>query len=335
MIINRLSELYNKLIGFPQDHTFIALEIPGCLGIYLAVDTSALPSLFITTEKWLIEPPLRTSYVSLLPNQSYRITLCGGEVIEKFFHVINFSSPNQADIETFLSLLETFIDQNNAYQAASANVMTFFRNVARLFSIQPSKDKISERQGLWGELFLMRSMRGYRFWAPYWHNEVKDVFDFSTSKKRVEVKTSVSGQRIHHITHNQVFPLKGEEIIFASLVVSEDQADLSLRELIDECKSELLGSSHFIKIEKAARHAAMHNTDDNGPMYSLMSATNSLAFFFSKDIPHFTMPEPPGVSQTSFRADLRNAPKIDIDRLDSWLDTWDVDSHSSEIMSFI
>jgi hypothetical protein len=200
--------------------------------------------------------------------------------------------------------------------------MPFFRNVVRLFSIQPAKDKATERQGLWGELFVMRSLRGYSFWAPFWHNELMEVFDFSTSKKRLEVKTSASGQRIHHITHSQVFAMKGEEIVFASLMVNDNQANLSLRKLIDECKAELLGSMSYFKIEKAARHAGMHDTDDLGPCYNLELAKESLAFFHSNDIPHFAMPEPPGVSQTSFRADLRNAPRINDERLEMWLDTW-------------
>jgi len=322
MTTNLLSDLYIKLTNISRDHAYIAMEIPGHPGIYLAVDLNSDPCIFISAKNRLIEPPLKTTYVSLLPNQSYRITLHKDNIVEGHFHAIICTSPNHADITTFLSLLEVFIDQNNNYLVASENVMPFFRNVVKLFSVQPAKDKATERQGLWGELFVMRSVKSYRFWAPFWHNEFTDVFDFSTSKKRLEIKTSASGQRIHHITHGQVFAMHGEEIVFASLMVNENQANLSLRKLIDECKTELVGSMNYFKIEKAARYAGMHDSDDLGPCYNLESAKESLAFFNSNDIPHFAMPEPPGVSQTSFRADLRNAPRIDDERLDMWLDTW-------------
>jgi hypothetical protein len=321
-MINRLSGLFNQLICTPHGHTYSGIEIPGHAGIYLAVDLNLLPCLFIMAESRIIEAPLKTAYVSLLPNQSYRLTLCDDLEIERLFHTIICSSSKQADINTFLSLLEGFIEQNADYQTASLNIAPFFRNIVRLFSVQPVRDKASERQGLWGELFVMRSMNGYSYWAPFWHNELTDVFDFSTSNKRLEVKTSASGQRIHHITHRQVYAMHGEEIVLASLVVIDDQDGLSLRGLIDECKAELLGSIHYFKIEKAARHVDIHNIEDPGPSYNIRYAEDSLAFFRSEDIPHFTMPEPPGVSQTSFRADLSNATRIDIEWLSQWLDGW-------------
>lgn len=322
MITRHLFELYNKLISFSHDHVYTALEIPGHEGIFIAVDRDTHPSLFITAEIRILEPPSKTAYVSLLPNQSYRITLRKGVVVEGIFHVITCSSTNQSDINTFLSLIEAFIGQNITCQTACLNVSTFFRSLVRLFSAQPARDKASERLGLWGELFVMRLIRGYSFWAPYWHTELTDIFDFSATNKRLEVKTSASGQRIHHITHSQVFPMGKEDVVFASLVLRDDQTGLSLKELIEECKTVLLGSMSYFKIEKAARHAGMHNTDDLGPRYSLKSAVDSLAFFSSEDIPHFSIPEPPGVSQTNFRADLSNATRIEMEKFDSWLDTW-------------
>ena len=122
-------------------------------------------------------------------------------------------------------------------------------------------------------------LKGYSYWAPFWHNELTDVFDFSTMKKRLEVKTSASGQRIHHITHRQVYAMHGEEIVLASLMIKEEQSGLSLRALIDECKTELLGNSHYFKIEKAARYVGMHDIGEPGPSYSLSSAERFISFF--------------------------------------------------------
>ena len=155
-MINHLFELFNQLICVPHDHTYSGIEIPGHAGIYLATDLHQLPSIFITAESRIIEAPLKTTYVTLLPNQSYRLTLNDDLEIERRFHTIICSSSKQTDIISFLSLLEGFIEQNADYRSTSTNITPFFRNIVRLFSVQPAKEKASERQGLWGELFVMR-----------------------------------------------------------------------------------------------------------------------------------------------------------------------------------
>ncbi len=319
---DNLITLFDQLLSSQINHEFIAIEIPNNEGIYLAISSNKLPHLFVNADSRIIEAPLKTAYITLIPNWFYCLTLSDGSKVEKFFHMIKCSSNKGEDIITFLSLLQAFIEQSPGCKAASANISFFFRDIMRLFSIQPAIDKASERQGLWGELFVMRSVRGYSFWAPYWHNVITDVFDFSTNKKRLEVKTSASGQRIHFITHQQVYARFGEEIILASLIVHEDQTSLCLRDLINECKTAFLGSKDYIKIEKAARHAGMCDAQDTGPSFSLLSAQASLAFYRSEDIPHFDMPEPPGVSQTSFRADLSSVPKVDMKWLDLWIKSW-------------
>jgi hypothetical protein len=321
-MVSRLSDYYNQLSCSQRSHSYLGMEIKGCAGIYMAVDTNNLPSLFVNAETHIIEAPLMTKNVSLLPNQIYKITFNDGSQVEKLFHAIGCSSPIETDIKTFLSLLEAFIAENIDSHAASANVMPFFRNIVRLLSIQPARDLASERQGLWGELFVMRSTKGYRFWAPFWHKELNDIFDFSTAKKRLEVKTSASGQRIHHTNHRQVFALPEEEIVFASLIVKEDQSGISLLELINECKDKLIGSMYYFKIEKAARHAGMSEGEDSGPIYNLQSASDTLAFFHSEAIPHFKMPEPPGVTQTRFKADLTSAAMVGINWINQWFETW-------------
>jgi hypothetical protein len=194
--------------------------------------------------------------------------------------------------------------------------------MARLFAIDPARDLKAERQGLWGELFLMRQIRGFQFWAPFWHSEVRQLFDFSTPNKHLEVKTTIENNRIHHFSHRQLYPLQGEEIIVASLLVIEDDKGLSLRELIDDCRSVLLQTSYYLKLENAVRHAGMEDSSEIGPKFDPADAQLKLGWFHSVDIPHFRVPEPPGVSQTSYRVDLSEAPQLDNDELNIWFDSW-------------
>jgi len=195
----------------------------------------------------------------------------------------------------------------------------------RLMTLHWTEAKVlppEERQGLWGELFMMQKVRGYRHWAPFWHSEVTRVFDFSAQSRRLEVKTAAGGQRIHHFTHRQVFAIGDEEIVVASLVLREDDSGVSLKQLIDECRTGLLGTPHFLKLERAVRQTGMEDPTTEGPVFGAAEAERQLAWFRAEYTPHFRLPEPPGVSDTRYRVDLSTAPRLDLDRLNTWLDRW-------------
>lgn len=138
-------------------------------------------------------------------------------------------------METFLVLVEAFLGQGGQCPDM-ARLTSFFRSMVRLFSVTPARDIEGQRQGLWGELFVMSGVRGFAFWAPFWHSETTRRFDFSASNRRVEVKTTVGPERIHHFSHRQIFALEGEEIVIASLLVCQEGTGLSLRELIQEAR---------------------------------------------------------------------------------------------------
>jgi hypothetical protein len=317
-ISNLLSQLTNALTG----HLFTVAPIPQRDGIYLGIDTLNHPCLFVEAKEKLAEPVLRTACVSLRPNQTYQLTLTDSSQKKGVFHALICETTNHSDKITFMVLVEAFLAQNSDLPSASQNIAPFFRSLTRLFAIDTARDLKTERQGLWGELFIMKEIRGYRFWAPFWHSEVTRLFDFSGSDKRLEVKTTTSGQRFHHFSHRQVYAFEGEEINIASLLIHEDDAGLSLRSLIDECRAELLHTPYFLKLEKAVRHAGMEDPSEASPKFNPTEAKLRLGWFHSIDIPHFCVPEPPGVSQTSYRVDLSEAPQLNIDGLNIWLDSW-------------
>jgi hypothetical protein len=238
------------------------------------------------------------------------------------FHMLSCESLDRVEIENFLILIEAFLAHNAGQRVDGDILASFFRSMVRLFSIQRARDLNAERQGLWGELFLMRCTRNFRFWAPFWHSEVTGLFDFSTSEKRLEVKTTTGAQRVHHFSHRQVYTTEGEKIMIASLLLREDDSGLSLRQLIDDCRQALIDSPYILKAEGAIRHAGMEDPSESGPIFDEVEAQTKLAWFRSTDVPHFRLPEPPGVSETKYKADLTAATCLSQKEVDSWLDTW-------------
>jgi hypothetical protein len=229
---------------------------------------------------------------------------------------------DEADTETFLVLVEAFLARYGRESVSKEALTGFFQSIARLFSVGPSADLKTERQGLWGELFLMQRVRGFRFWAPSWHSEPSRKFDFSSRTRRVEVKTVVGDERIHSFAHRQIYEVEGERIMIASILLRKEDSGLTLRELIHEARASLQGSMDYLKLERAVRQSGMESPQDAGPAFDATEAKMSLAWYNAADAPHFTMAEPAGVSQTHYRVDLSTAPQVGAKDVSVWLDSW-------------
>ena len=119
--------------------------------------------------------------------------------------------------------------------------------------------------------------------------------------------------------------IEGDVIIIASIVAAEDDSGLSLRELIDDCRSALLGMPDYLKLEKAVRQACMESSTEFGPVIDAAEAEENLAWFRSIDIPHFRVPEPTGVTETRYKVDLSTAQRVTAMELDEWLRPWSLE----------
>ena len=321
-----IASLFSQLKEYPSGHTFTVVPVPGHDKVFLGIDIVGHPGLFVQANDGALEPPLRTAKVSLQLGQNYSLAAIGESPRSELLHALRCETSEATEVDTFLILVEAFLARYAGQRVDEATLTSFFRSMVRLFAVAPARDLESERQGLWGELFVMIRERGFAFWAPFWHKETTRRFDFSTLSKKVEVKTALGPQRIHHFSHRQIYALEGEEIVIASLLLREEDAGLSLRQLIQVAREALSVTEHYLKLERAVRLAGMESMDEVGPIYDPHEADHTLAWFRSTDAPHFCMPEPPGVSQTHYRVDLSTAPQIQTRELSEWLDLWSMPS---------
>ena len=303
-------------------HAYTVVPIQGIDNVFLGSDDAGHPSLFVTATALSSDPPLRTTQISLQLGQEYNVSLSGEGIKKQLLHAMRCESSDKGDVESFLALVEGFIARFQGEQIDGEKLSVFFRSLVKLFSVTQARDLQTARQGLWGELFIMRSILGFHFWVAFWHSEVTRLFDFSDDDKRVEVKTALGQQRIHHFSHRQIYAIGGEDIVIASVLVREEDAGLSLRNLIEECREALLGTNEFLKLERAVRQAGMESSDVIGPIFDAVQAEASICFYKSTDTPHFRMPEPPGVTDTKYRVDLSTAPALSREGFLQWLYTW-------------
>ena len=320
-----LAELLSELRDRPSGHAFTVAPVPGNESVLLGIATTGHPVLFVLAEAGAVEPPLRTNKVSLHIGQSYSLAGMEDSPRAELLHALHCETSDSADVETFLLLAEAFLARLEAGGLDRHALTSFFRSMVRLFEVTPAKDLQAERRGLWGELFMMSRLRGFRFWAPFWHSEVTRRFDFSSGRNRIEVKITTRPERMHHFSHRQIYAIEGEETVVASIVATEDDSGLSLRQLIEDCRGALLGTPDYLKLEKAVRRAGMESSTEPGPVIGAAEAEESLAWFRSRDVPHFRVPEPPGVTETRYTVDLSTAPRLTTVELDEWLRPWSLE----------
>ena len=317
-----LLELYTALKAMSSGHEYTAVAIKGKNKTFLARNSNGYPALIVETDSKFDAPLLKAAKVCFEPGQDFIISIDASAPIRGTYNVLVCESNDRNDIINFLILMDAFLGSVDHPQITGNDMAVFFRSMVRLFAVKPALDLEAKRQGLWGELFVMQQVSGYRFWAPFWHGAVMGLFDFSKAKSHVEVKTTVSTNRIHHFSHRQIWEAEGEEIIIASLTLAEDDSGLSLRELIDECRLTLRGTPDYLKLEFAIRHAGMEDDALSGPKFNADSATQNLLWFKAADAPHFRMPEPIGVSETSYKVDFTEASPISTEELNRWLGDW-------------
>lgn len=317
----RIYALFEEAKNSGLGRSYRVVPIPKIQDAYIGSDGQGRPCIFFRCSDSIRLPSLQTERLSLTVSREFTLFMPGDIQQTDRYNAIFCLSDNSEDIGAFFAVIESFLEHKTDERISTTDISTFFNALMRLFSIRPDENNEAHRQGLWGELYFMRVNRGYKFWAPYWHTETTRLFDFSSLLKRLEIKTTLGPNRIHHVTHRQVYSSSGEEIYIASMVLTEDDTGLSLRSLIEECREALRDTPHFMKLEKAVRHAGMHGRDE-GSAYNGDEATRSIRFFNVESVPRFRVSEPEGVSGTHYKIDLTSIPAVDSARLAEWMDSW-------------
>lgn len=306
-----------------------ALAVAGPVSTYFGIDAREHPALFVLASKPLTRLSLRTDAVTLELGAECSMHVEGHGTVNGHFHLMRCEHSDQAAAETFTLLTDALLRHLVEQPVSSDNLTSLFRTLARLFRISPSPDLTKERQGLWGELFIMKVLGGASVWCRFWHSDLYSRFDFSADHRRIEVKTTLGPARAHSFSHRQLVPDGKEQIAVASLMLRASPTGLSLRELIETSRDEWLNDpTQLAKLESSVRAAGMGDSDASGPSFDAAYAAANLAWYWAEEAPRFTQAEPSGVSNTHYKVDLSGTPQIQSTDLEAWLISW---THVSDI----
>lgn len=319
-----MSNLINALLANrSQEHVLIGLPI-GPLPSYLAIDHLGCPNLAVPALSTGQPQIMETDYLVLRLFVEATIVGLSGEQSSGMFHVLSCKSAGPEVNRPFEILATALAETMSSARHAANELSQVFDLLCELFRIKPQPNLAGVRTGLWAELFVMQELSGFRRLAPFWHTEPERKFDFSCNSFRIEVKATTGSERSHIFSHGQLYRTDNIDIVVGSLVLQPEDAGLSLRKLIDDTRSSLGDDPvNQLKLEKAVRSADMMTPENIGPRFDPDLARNLLCFYKATDLPHFPLPEPPGVSATSYRVTIGGLTPMTLTEVDAWLQHWD------------
>jgi hypothetical protein len=312
-----LAPLFDGLPAISGDRLIYSVgPIPGHSAYFIGKDNEGNACLLISVSEQDTRQhaPIRLESLEVLFEVPSLIR-SKGKVVEGTFTVLRCRSNDPEIIRYFLSIAETLLRILGATprRAAIASAVNQIAHIFQRLQSPPAKPV----NGLFGELFLIRTSQNPFRTLSAWRPQDISRFDFNTGDIRIDVKTASGRRRTHAFSHDQCNPPSGTLALAASLFVERAAGGTSLRELIREIESLVATNTDIVmKLHKTVAETLGSALQEALSIrFDLQLAASSLEFYDLRTIPAIRGEPPACVSDIHFQSDLSNAAKIDVIRL--------------------
>ncbi|MBS1363062.1 MAG: PD-(D/E)XK motif protein [Bacilli bacterium] len=268
---------------------------------------------FISINKKITPLIQTTSHLKLYINNLFEIKIDNKNVYEKMSLLV-LKTINLKYVEVFINLILSMIENLN-----EEKLLNHFLEIKALFSNERKISKY-ELEGMWGELFSMYNLKQYYNIdiSKYYQKEAKRKFDFSvTDKKKIEIKSTLKPERIHHFLHQQL-DTDRFDIMVISIKLQKDDKGLSLFELIKICKT--LFSNNFeiiLYIETIVKNIEINELEEL--KFNLEYAKSNFKIFDALTLPRIKEKNVDGIFNVEYDVDFSNIKNKKIEEFNKWL----------------
>lgn len=185
---------------------------------------------------------------------------------------------------------------------SSGNAIWEMKNLFELgFESSYSDDELI---GLIGELLVIYKAVDPNALIQMWHNDVYANFDFSSSDRRFEVKTTRSNLRNHLFSSSQIGNEFDDKTYICSVKLSVVEVGHTLRKLISDLESKL-ERKNFIKLQQVViKTLGVLPELAESINFDLKSSADSIMMFSANEVPRPTLA--PGVISMNWLASLES-----------------------------
>ena len=143
-------------------------------------------------------------------------------------------------------------------------------------------------------------------------------FDFSiTAKKRLEIKSTIRPNRIHHFRHEQLLD-ELYDIRIVSIMLQKSDQGLSLDRLVELIR-ELYSDNYSLLLHIESVVSNIDHSILNSLKYDKTYLDQNIRFFDANMIPHFCEKTPDGVFNAEYDCDLENLPGVSLEDITTWI----------------
>jgi len=303
-----LEELFDSLVlplEQPTGRSLSAAPIPGYDNYRLAKDSSGSPCLLLRQAPAASPTsPIRLQNLIVSYGVACLITRPDNHQEEGTFTIVKCSNLDPSLFPHFLRILSPIIITLGATPTAAA-VRRAISGLVDLFQAltMPAKKSV---QGLWAELFVIRTSSNPQDVARAWHGTPKEHIDFVSGRHRIEVKSSSTRTRVHHFSMLQLTPPAQARLVVASVFVENIGGGVSLLQLTEEIRAMLTPDPRLLARFDAVLYATLGAgwAEAMEERFDIELARESLQFFDSLDIPQIPGPLSAAVTDVRFCSDL-------------------------------
>lgn len=218
-------------------------------------------------------------------------------------------------IDTFINLSEVYIQKND-----NKSLLEFFMQLRELFSNSNKTDR-NELQGLFGELYTLYYFKVYLNvdLSNFYQSINKMKFDYSVSNtKKIEVKTTLKEERIHHFTNEQLNSLRYDIMIISILLLKDDKG-ISLYDLIIRSKNMFpLSFNLLLNLEKIIIGNEIN--DLKSISFNEKYLLDNIRIYDSIQVPRLTEKTNEGIFNIEYDSNLSNTVYLDREKILFWFD---------------
>ena len=240
-----------------------------------------------------------------------------GNTQEEVAHVLICKSQTMEKLEAFIRLTYAFseqVDKDDQYY-----LPRLFSSLSGLFDRERTISEI-ELQGLFAELYVILFFEdnGCSI-ATYWQSQNKMKFDFSiTDKKRIEIKSTLKSERVHHFRHEQLLS-EIYDIRIASVMLQKNDCGISILDVVERIR-DIHKANYPLLLRIESITSQVEEIQLRSLRYDEKYIKQHIGFFDARKVPHFNEKSPEGVFNAEYDCSFENIDKLCFDEVVSWIE---------------
>lgn len=238
------------------------------------------------------------------------------ESLIKTMHVLTCKDRDAEKIKAFVRLTKSF--SMNDVGTDKYYLPKLFSSISSLFDKERHISE-TETQGLFAELYTILYFReiGCDI-SDHWQSYDRMKFDFSlNSKKRIEIKSTLKQERIHHFKHEQLLS-NIYDIKIVSIMLRKNDCGLSLGKVVESIR-EYYANNFALMLHIENTVSQLDEDMIYGIKYDTIYLQSNLKIFDAKDIPHFNEKTPEGVFNAEYDCYLGTTQQLNQDEIKKWI----------------